>query len=233
MTIKEFTGTTKTKEDSPSEQAVLDFLRQQPDFFLRHPSALSEVSLPHESGDAVSLVERQIDILRHRNVTMRKRMNELLHAARMNDEIFSKTRSLNLALLEVDSWPELNEVLATHVLVDFEADFVCAHVCGADMALALDHIQHHENRMPLQHLHSSTSALCTTLRREELAQMFPLSDHDDSGSAAILNLALLNSTGALCIGSRDASRFSKDMDTLFVTYIADIVAKVMNRLAVA
>jgi uncharacterized protein YigA (DUF484 family) len=119
------------------------------------------------------------------------------------------------------------------VLVDFEADFVCAHVCGAHIALALDHIQHHDNQMPLQHLHSSTSALCTTLRREELTKMFPLSDHEDSGSAAILNLALLNSKGALCIGSRDASRFSKDMDTLFVTYIADIVAKVMNRLTFA
>jgi uncharacterized protein YigA (DUF484 family) len=99
------------------------------------------------------------------------------------------------------------------------------------MALALDHIQHHTNRMPLEHLHSNTSALCISLRREELTQMFPLSDHDDSGSAAILNLALVNGTGALCIGSRDAGRFAKDMDTLFVTYIADIVAKVMNRLA--
>ena len=162
---------------------------------------------------------------------MRKRMNELLQAARVNDEIFAKTRSLNLALLEVDSWPELNEVLATHVLVDFEADFVCAHLCGADMALALDHIQHHTEQMPLEHLHSNTSALCISLRREELTQMFPLSDHDDSGSAAILNLALINGAGALCIGSRDTGRFAKDMDTLFVTYIADIVAKVMNRLA--
>ena len=129
MSIEKFTGSTKATP--PSDQSVLDFLRQSPDFFLRHPSALSELSLPHESGEAVSLIERQIDILRERNVTMRKRMNELLQAARMNDEIFAKTRSLNLALLEVDSWPELNEVLATHVLVDFEADFVCAHLCGA------------------------------------------------------------------------------------------------------
>ena len=51
------------------------------------------------SGEAVSLIERQVDILRERNVTMRKRMNELLQAARVNDEIFAKTRSLNLALL--------------------------------------------------------------------------------------------------------------------------------------
>ena len=36
------------------------------------------------------MIERQIDILRERNVTMRKRMNELLQAARVNDEIFAK-----------------------------------------------------------------------------------------------------------------------------------------------
>ena len=74
MSIEKFTGSTKATP--PSDQSVLDFLRQSPDFFLRHPSALSELSLPHESGEAVSLIERQIDILRERNVTMRKRMNE-------------------------------------------------------------------------------------------------------------------------------------------------------------
>lgn len=218
--------------DKPlDDQSVLDFLRQSPDFFLRHPNALSELRLPHESGSAVSLIERQVDILRDRNVTMRKRMNELLQAARANDEIFAKTRSLNLALLEVTSWPELNEVIATHVLVDFEADFVCAHLCGAGMALALDHIQHHSQEMPLQHLHGNSNALCISLRKDELVQMFPLSDHDDTGSAAILSLTLHKGTGALCIGSRDPGRFAKGMDTLFVTYIADIVAKVMDRLA--
>ena len=122
-------------DNKVNEQEILDYLRKHPDFFQRHVTALSELTLPHESGGTVSLVERQIDILRDRNVAMRRRMNELLHAARINDEIFAKTRSLNLALLEVSSWHELNEVLATHVLVDFEADFVCTHMLDADLAL--------------------------------------------------------------------------------------------------
>ena len=92
---------------------MLDYLRSNPDFFQRHATAIAELSLSHESGKAVSLIEHQVAILRERNMTMRRRMNELLHAARSNDEIFAKTRSLNLALLEVNSWHELNEVLAT------------------------------------------------------------------------------------------------------------------------
>ena len=116
---------------------VLDHLKNDPDFFVHHQSILTELNLPHPSGDAVSLIERQIEILRERNVTMRRRMNELLQAARTNDDLFAKTRSLNLALLEVNSWHELNEVLAIHVLVDFEADFVCCHVFWMDFSVAL------------------------------------------------------------------------------------------------
>ncbi len=219
--------------ESPiNDQMVLDFLRLHPDFFIRYPGALTELTLPHEAGGAVSLIERQVDILRERNVTMRKRMNELLQAARNNDEIFAKTRSLNLALLEVRSWHELNEVLATHVLVDFEADFVCAHMLDADLALAMDHIQHHIREMPFASLQHGAEAICTALREEELRQMFPMSRHSDSGSAVMLNLSLTRGLGMLCIGSRDPGRFSQNMDTLFVTYIADILAKVMNRLAI-
>jgi uncharacterized protein YigA (DUF484 family) len=218
-------------KEGVSEQEILDFLRKNPDFFQRHEAALYDLSLPHESGSAVSLVEKQIDILRERNVAMRKRMNELLQAARSNDEIFAKTRSLNLALLEVNSWHELNEVLATHVLVDFEADFVCTHIVDANMALALDHIQHHIKNLPFLYLQTNTDAACTVLRQNELEIIFPMSDHDESGSAVILALNLNIGTGALCIGSRDANRFAKGMDTLFVKYIADILGKVMNRLA--
>ncbi|HCY05085.1 MAG TPA: hypothetical protein DHU16_06490 [Gammaproteobacteria bacterium] len=214
-----------------SEQQVLDYLRAHPDFFQQHATAIAELSLSHETGNAVSLIEHQVAILRERNMTMRRRMNELLQAARSNDEIFAKTRSLNLALLEVNSWHELNEVLATHVLVDFEADFVCAHLAAANLVLALDHMQHHIEQVPCLHLQSGSDATCTVLRKDELHHLFPMSDHDETGSAVLLQLKVREGSGVLCIGSRSPTRFAKNMDTLFVQYIADILAKVMNRLS--
>ncbi len=57
-----------------------------------------------------------------------------------------------------------------------------------------------------------------------------MSDHDETGSAVLLNLKVHEGTAVLCIGSRSPTRFAKNMDTLFVQYIADILAKVMNRL---
>ncbi|MEC7076616.1 MAG: DUF484 family protein [Pseudomonadota bacterium] len=217
--------------DGLDDQQVLYYLRAHPDFFRKHASAIAELSLSHESGNAVSLIEHQVAILRDRNMTMRRRMNELLQAARINDEIFAKTRSLNLALLEVNSWHELNEVLATHVLVDFEADFVCAHLAAANLVLALDHIQHHTAELPCQHLQNGNESACSVLREDELHELFPMSEHDKTGSAVILRLKVQEGSGVLCIGSRSPTRFAKNMDTLFVQYIADILAKVMNRLS--
>lgn len=215
-------------EDTFSEAELITYLREHPDFFVRNSELLAELNLPHASGKAISLVEHQVSIMRERNMEMRRRMNELLDAARENDGLFAKTRSLTLALLDTASLHDLNEVLATYVLVDFEADFVCCHVRNRDFAL--DHIQNHNDEYPFNALFSGDSAVCTTLRRQELEQLFPASSHDDSGSVVLLPLALTRHPGVLAIGSRDPKRFSKDMDTLFVTYIADVLSKVLNRL---
>ena len=65
----------------------------------------------------------------------------------------------------------------------------------------------------------------------ELSSIFPHAEHDGTGSAVLLPLSLNAGDGILAIGSRVPQRFVQDMDTLFVKYIADILAKVMNRLS--
>ncbi len=212
----------------PEETAIVDYLSANPDFFTRHPGLLSELNLPHASGKAVSLIEHQVGILRERNVAMRRRMHELLQAARDNDGLFSKTRSLTLALLEADSLQALNEVLATYVLVDFEADFVCCHLVTTGNSL--DHMVYHDDSLPFAHLLPNGTAQCATLREEELELLFPIPQHDTSGSVVMLPLVTRAGEGALCIGSRDPQRFTKEMDTLFVAYIADVLSKVIDKL---
>ena len=210
------------------ESAIVEYLSANPDFFTRHPGILSELQLPHASGKAVSLIEHQIGILRERNVAMRRRMHELLQSARDNDSLFSKTRSLTIALLDADSRQALNEVLATYMLVDFEADYVCCHLHGE--GVSLDHMIHHADAFPFAHLFSGEAAQCATLREEELGLLFPDSPSSESGSVVMLPLGNKGDTGLLCIGSRDPQRFSKDMDTLFVSYIADVLTKVLEKL---
>ena len=227
------------------EQQIVDYLRLDPDFFTRHPGLLSELNLPHNSGKTVSLIEHQVAILRERNVESRRRLNDLLQVAQDNDRIFTKTRALTLALLDAKNLQALNEVLATHVLVDFDADFVCCHLRSE--ADKLDHIQTHRLEIPFTHLLGNDAGIadqarCPALRQDEVRDIFPsavLEDSplEDAASAVLLPLDVGRgrnaADGVLCIGSRNPRRFSPEMDTLFVTYIADVLSKVLVKLGVA
>lgn len=226
-----------------SEEQIIKYLRNHPDFFQQHSHLLSELHLRHESGGAISLVERQVAILRERNMTMRRRMTELMQTAKYNDELFAKTRTLTLELLHVGTWHELNEVLATYVLTDFHADFVCCHVTATALgnlpsradhsaSMSLDHIQGHADEMPHERFVRGAYPICTALRRDELLELFPHAEHEAEGSAVLAPLALdPPGAGCLAIGSRDPGSFAPEMDTLFVTYIAEVLSRVVQRLA--
>lgn len=216
-----------------TDAEVISYLRLDPDFFQRHVNLLSELNLPHESGAAVSLIERQIAILRERNMNMRRRMNELMETAKDNETLFEKTRTLTLELLHVEGLHALNEVLATYVLADFQADFVCCHLSRAH--IQLDHLRGHDGELPHEaYIRESylrnNQPTCTTLRPDELTRLFPIEDHGSEGSAVIAPLPFETGSGCLAIGSRDPTYFSSDMDTLFIAYIAEVVARVIQRL---
>ena len=54
---------TPQPEQINAEQ-VADFLRRHPAFFVEHDELLADLIVPHEAGHAVSLVERQVKLLR-------------------------------------------------------------------------------------------------------------------------------------------------------------------------
>ena len=81
---------------------VAAYLKENPDFFINRDSLLAEITLPHESGKAISLLERQVRVLRERSIESRITLNTLLENARYNDQLFNVTRALIIALLMED-----------------------------------------------------------------------------------------------------------------------------------
>ena len=89
-------------ESKLSSSQVADYLRIHPEFFVERDDLLAELSLPHESGKAISLLERQVTILRERGIDARQKLNTLIENARNNDQLFDTTRNLVLALLRAE-----------------------------------------------------------------------------------------------------------------------------------
>ena len=89
----------KTDEPELTGTLVAEYLSANPDFFSDRDSLLALMTLPHQQGGAVSLVERQVSVLRDRNRSTKNHLDDLLNAARRNNEIFDKCQSLILSLL--------------------------------------------------------------------------------------------------------------------------------------
>lgn len=220
-----------TRVDPRDEDSVMRYLRDNPDFFGRHPTLLTDLSLPHDSGEAISLVERQVAILRERNIDMRRRLTHLVGAANDNDTLFEKTRRFTLQALDCESLDAIDGVLADTLIDDFAADYARCFVFHPRAFESGRHLFYLSSaaELPLLHLTQTTSLSCGALRTDELQQLFGDGIKGD-GSAGLVRLRHGELIGVLAIGSRDPTRFSPDMGTLFIRYIGDVLSRVLARL---
>ena len=94
--------------DSLNDETVSKYLIENPEFFNRKADLLLELSIPHESGAAISLLERQVALFRERNRELQNNINDFIFNAEENDALFEKTRIVILELLKATSLAELS-----------------------------------------------------------------------------------------------------------------------------
>ena len=214
-----------------NDDSVMRYLRDHADFFGRHPMLLTDLSLPHDSGQAISLVERQVAILRERNIDMRKRLAHLVGAANTNDTLFEKTRRFTLAMLDADDLDAIDSIFASILIDDFAADHARCFFTHPHIFTSRHHLIYcsDAHELPLNQLTQGTGISCGMLREDEFQKLFGDTAKVD-GSAALIQIQHGDVVGILAIGSHDPVRFSPDMGTLFIRYIGDVLSRVLARL---
>ena len=88
----------KQKAEAQTKKMFSNFLRENPTFLYDNPDILENLYLPHSTGSAVSLVERQVGLLRERNSELRSRLNILNSKAAENELLLERTQTLILKL---------------------------------------------------------------------------------------------------------------------------------------
>jgi uncharacterized protein YigA (DUF484 family) len=215
-----------------SDETVREYLKNHSDFFQRHPDMLDFLHVSHASGSAVSLVEKQVSVLRERNVEMRQRLNALTANARHNDRLYEQTRRLVLALLDAQCLPALCAAFTTAMRDDFEVEQASIILFGdrhqAPEGVRVESAE--RARIEIGPLLRGRKALCGPLRKEELNYLFP--DAGAVGSAAVMPLVSGEELGVIAVGSSDAHRYSSSMGTLFLQHIAEVLVRLLPRLGV-
>lgn len=211
---------------------VSDFLAENPDFFDQYPDILESLQLPHDSGKAVSLIERQISVLRERNIEMRARLHNLLESARENDKLFEKTKRLVLNILEGKNLDAVVTALYDSLGADFKVEYFRLILLGEQDEIPTTNarvVGLDEAQSAIGTLLRTNRAICGVLRRDELEFLFG-NEAGAIGSVAAVPLCHGHVFGILAIGNSDPNRYRSSMGTLFLSYIAEILNRVAPRL---
>ncbi len=222
---------TLTLADPLDPEHVADFLQRNPHFFEAHQDLLTELSLPHESGGAVSLIERQVAVLRERNMDMRHRLSKLLDNARENDKLFDKTKRLVLTLVEGQDMGDIIDALFYCFDKEFNIQFTTLYLFGnADKVPSSQArvVPLSEARQHIGTLLKSNRAMCGTLSQKEMEFLFG-KYAGEIGSVATVPLAHGAVFGILAIGNRDPNYYRSSMGTLFLGYIAEILNRILPK----
>jgi uncharacterized protein len=222
--------------DAASADApIADYLLQHPEFFVRNEALLNSLQLPHaRSGAAVSLVERQVEVLREKNQALESRLSELVSVARGNEQLVERIHRFTRRLLGATSRQQaivrieqsLREdfelfhavlVLFGGGMIDLPADRFVACVDPKDPALA-----------GFESLFASGKPRCGQVRDSQRDFLFG-PESTAISSVALVPLGGKEPFGLLALGSPDRDRFNPGMSTDFLARLAELVADVLSR----
>src|ERR1700728_5360781 len=96
------------------EQAVVQYLHHNPDFFEHHPQLLARMRLQHpRNGATISLIERQVEVLREKVQTQEGKLAEFVRVARANNVLAEKIHRFTRRLLRAaGTGPAIAEIEA-------------------------------------------------------------------------------------------------------------------------
>jgi len=223
-------------EEELSEQSIHDYLAAHPDFFERHSTLLSSLILPHASGGAISLVERQVAVLRQKDLKLERQLKELIEVARANDLLGAKIHELTMQLLDASDLDRTIVVIEEAMRSGFDADHAVLVLFGDPEAF--DDInagrffravkKDDPALKPFSTFLGGTSARCGKIRDSQREFLFH-GDADEIGSAALVPLGDGAELGFLAVGSVDSDRFHPGMSLDFLARLGDLVTGSLKR----
>ncbi len=223
-------------DETLSEQAVHDYLAAHPDFFEQNPRLLSSLQLPHASGGTVSLVERQVTMLRQKDLKLERQLKELIAVARANDLLAAKIHELTMQLLGARDLQSTVAALEEAMRSGFDADQAVLVVFGEPEAFTDIDVgrffrvvtRKDASLKPFNTFLNGNGARCGRIRDSQREFLFR-GDAEEIGSAALVPLGKGAEIGFLAVGSVDSERFHPGMSIDFLTRLGDLIAGALKR----
>ena len=226
--------TTHTKQDIPpiTEADIAQFLVKTPDFFERHAELLATVQLSSGHGSrAVSLQERQAEMLREKIKTLERRIMEMVRNGNDNMMIADKMQRWTRTLLLTNQAIDLPTVVMHEIKHQFLVPQVAIKVWDVNGIFSDQEFAMGATPDAKSFASSITAPYCGANSGFEAVNW--LDQPELAMSIALIPLragAAPEAFGMLVLASPDPERFNAGMGTDFLERIAELASAALSRL---
>jgi uncharacterized protein YigA (DUF484 family) len=226
---------TTKKTQAKELQLVRDYLIDHPNFFEENPDVLEAINVSHDTGKAISLVERQITIMRDKNKALSGQVEQFMVTAKNNDQLLTKTNQLVLKLIQAEDLNSLVEALDVSLKNDFNTEFYSLTLIDKGLftyKTTANLVSEEDAKSKISSLLSTKKAVSGVLQEEQVNFLFEQSA-SSVASAIALPLHSSEPLGILALGSSDAGFYSHDIGTVFIDYIGALLNELIPKHAKA
>lgn len=196
------------------------FLLKNKDFFINHPSLVSELNFKHGAGSASSLLERQVQSLRDEQSNLMSLLTRFIETAKSNEELFEKTKDLVIKIVASKSVKELIKETKEQFLNNFDVSAFEIELLNSKQQQ--DFIKESGIALKPNNVYMGTFSL------EKMEHLF---GSKKIKSAVVCAFKVKNNlNGIIKFGSSDASKYLGDEGSAFIEYIRDVIAAAIRSL---
>jgi uncharacterized protein YigA (DUF484 family) len=219
------------------EERIERYLSLNPDFFERHQPLLARMRLPHmRTGSTVSLVERQVEVLREQKSDSDRRLAEFVAVARANDQLADRIHRFTRRLLRAPDAPSALTALEASLREDFDAfhsvlllTAPIASLASAEFEPFLRRLASDDTNMrTFDALLATGKPRCGQVRDSQRDFLFG-PEAPSIGSVALVPLGEAGSVGLLALGSAERERFHPGMSTEFLKRMGELITDALSR----
>jgi len=219
------------------EERIERYLALNPDFFERHQPLLARMRLPHmRTGSTVSLVERQVEVLRDQKSDADRRLAEFIAVARANDQLAERIHRFTRRMLRASGAAAALTAVEASLREDFDA-FNCVLLLtsqidslrNVELEPFLRKLPHDDaNMRTFEALLATGKPRCGQVRDSQRDFLFG-PEAASIGSVALVPLGDGGSLGLLALGSAERERFHPGMSTEFLKRMGELITDALSR----
>ncbi len=222
--------------DTTEEQAVAQYLQHNADFFERHPQLLARMRLQHpRNASTVSLIERQVEVLREKYEAQEQKLAEFVRVARANNVLAEKIHRFTRRLLSTNSHSHAIAEIESSLREDFDTCHAVLVLASSREPLVPDADRfvrsvsaEDPNYRSFESLFAAAKPRCGQIRDSQREFLFS-AEATDIGSVALIPLGGNPALGLLALGSVDRDRFHPGMSIEFLSRMGELITDALAK----